>query len=992
MHDITQQLEAKRAAAALGGGQKRIDAQHSKGKLTARERLELLLDEGTFEEWDMFVEHRCTDFGMADNKVPGDGVVTGYGMISGRLVFVFSQDFTVFGGALSEAHAEKICKVMDQAMKVGAPVIGLNDSGGARIQEGVASLGGYAEVFQRNVSASGVIPQISMIMGPSAGGAVYSPAMTDFIFMVKDSSYMFVTGPEVVKTVTHEEVTAEELGGAATHTTKSGVADMAFENDVEAILMLRRFFNYLPLNNREKPPTRQGGDRAERIEMSLDTLVPDNANKPYDMGELIAKVVDDGDFFELQPDYARNILIGFARMQGSTVGIVANNPQVLAGCLDIKSSIKAARFVRFCDAFNIPVLTFVDVPGFMPGTAQEYGGIIKHGAKLLYAYAECTVPKITVITRKAYGGAYDVMSSKHLRGDVNFAWPNAEIAVMGPKGAVEIIFREEKKDPAKLAEREAEYKARFANPFVAGARGYIDDASAGGGGKGLRVAFNDKEAFEGFSSCRSEAKNSFGDDRVFIEKFVEEPRHIEIQVLGDAHGNCLYLNERECSIQRRHQKVIEEAPSPFISEATRQAMGEQAVALARAVKYESAGTVEFVVGKDQSFYFLEMNTRLQVEHPVTECITGLDLVELMIRVAAGEELPLTQAEVKRNGWAMECRINAEDPFRNFLPSTGRLVRYEPPNTTMEAAAPMPADGGVRVDTGVVEGGEIPMFYDSMIAKLIVHGRDRNDAIARMREALNGFVIRGVSSNIPFQAALLAHPKFVAGDFNTGFIAEQYKAGFKAEDVPHDDPEFLIALAAAVQRSYLQRASRISGQLPGHGVQIGEDFVVVVRGEGSQHQHVPVKVHADGALRVLVNDKTYAIASDWRYGQIRAAGTCNGKPFTAQGDRLGLWTRLSHNGRRIDTMVLSPRAAALLRLMPHKAPPDTSKFLLSPMPGLLADVVVQPGQKVLAGERLAVIEAMKMENILTAAQDGVVGELLAHKGESLAVDQPILSFQ
>ena len=475
MHDIIEQLNRKREAARQGGGQRRIEAQHAKGKLTARERIELLMDEGTFEEWDMFVEHRCADFGMGDNRVPGDGVVTGYGMINGRLAFVFSQDFTVFGGALSEAHAEKICKVMDHAMKVGAPVIGLNDSGGARIQEGVASLGGYAEVFQRNVSASGVVPQISLIMGPCAGGAVYSPAMTDFIFMVKDSSYMFVTGPEVVKTVTHEEVTAEELGGANTHAAKSGVADLAFEDDVEAILMLRRFFNYLPLSNKDKPPFRPTQDPADRLDRSLDTLVPENPNKPYDIRELVIKVVDDGDFFELQPDYARNIIIGFGRMGGRVVGLVANNPMVLAGCLDIKSSVKAARFVRFCDAFNVPVVTFVDVPGFMPGTAQEYGGIIKHGAKLLYAYAECTVPKITVITRKAYGGAYDVMSSKHLRGDVNFAWPNAEIAVMGAKGAVEIIFREDKGDPAKLAAREAEYKTRFANPIVAGARGYIDD-------------------------------------------------------------------------------------------------------------------------------------------------------------------------------------------------------------------------------------------------------------------------------------------------------------------------------------------------------------------------------------------------------------------------------------------------------------------------------------------------------------------------------------
>ena len=475
MHDIIRQLDAMRAQAQLGGGEKRIASQHAKGKLTARERLELLLDAGSFEEWDMFVEHRSHDFGMERETVPGDGVVTGYGMINGRLVFVFSQDFTVFGGSLSEAHAEKICKVMDQAMKVGAPVIGLNDSGGARIQDGVASLGGYAEVFQRNVLASGVIPQISLIMGPCAGGAVYSPAMTDFIFMVKDSSYMFVTGPEVVKTVTHEEVTAEELGGAISHTTRSGVADLAFESDVEALLMVRRFFNYLPQNNRDRPPVRATNDPGDRVDLSLDTLVPDSPNKSYDIKELIVKTADDGEFFELQPDYAKNIVIGLCRMEGAPVGIVANQPLVLAGCLDIKSAIKAARFVRFCDAFGIPILTFVDVPGFMPGTAQEYGGIIKHGAKLLYAYAECTVPKITVITRKAYGGAYDVMSSKHLRGDVNFAWPSAEIAVMGPKGAVEIIFREEKNDAAKLAEREREYREKFANPFIAGKRGYIDD-------------------------------------------------------------------------------------------------------------------------------------------------------------------------------------------------------------------------------------------------------------------------------------------------------------------------------------------------------------------------------------------------------------------------------------------------------------------------------------------------------------------------------------
>jgi len=475
MQDIIRQLDEKRAAARLGGGARRIEAQHAKGKLTARERLELLLDADSFEEWDMFVEHRCTDFGMSETRVPGDGVVTGYGTINGRLVFVFSQDFTVFGGALSEAHAEKICKIMDHAMTVGAPVIGLNDSGGARIQEGVASLGGYADVFQRNVLASGVVPQLSLIMGPCAGGAVYSPAMTDFILMVKDSSYMFVTGPEVVRTVTHETVTAEELGGALTHSTRSGVADLAFDNDVEALIMTRRLVGYLPANNRERPPQLPTSDPSDRIELSLDTLVPENPNKPYDIKELIVKALDEREFFELSPDYARNIVIGFGRLAGDTVGIVANQPLVLAGCLDIKSSIKAARFVRFCDAFNIPIVTFVDVPGFMPGTTQEYGGIIKHGAKLLFAYAECTVPKLTVITRKAYGGAYDVMSSKHLRGDVNFAWPSAEIAVMGPKGAVEIIFREEKNDAEKLTAREREYREKFANPFIAGHRGFIDD-------------------------------------------------------------------------------------------------------------------------------------------------------------------------------------------------------------------------------------------------------------------------------------------------------------------------------------------------------------------------------------------------------------------------------------------------------------------------------------------------------------------------------------
>ncbi len=475
MREIIEELESRRGQARLGGGQKRIDAQHTKGKLTARERIELLLDEGSFEEYDMFVTHRCTDFGMAETKLAGDGVVTGWGTVNGRMVYVFSQDFTVFGGSLSETHAAKICKVMDMAMKNGAPVIGINDSGGARIQEGVASLGGYADVFQKNVLASGVVPQISMIMGPCAGGAVYSPAMTDFIFMVRDTSYMFVTGPDVVKTVTNEIVTAEELGGAKTHTTKSSVADGAFENDVEALAALRRFIDFLPLNNRQSPPTRPFFDDPARLEDSLDTLVPDNPNQPYDMHEVIDRIADEGDFFELQADFAKNIITGFVRIEGATVGVVANQPLVLAGVLDINSSRKAARFVRFCDCFNIPILTLVDVPGFLPGTAQEYGGVIKHGAKLLFAYGEATVPKVTLITRKAYGGAYDVMASKHLRGDVNYAWPSAEIAVMGAKGATEILYRAELGDPDKIAARTKEYEDRFANPFVAAEKGFIDD-------------------------------------------------------------------------------------------------------------------------------------------------------------------------------------------------------------------------------------------------------------------------------------------------------------------------------------------------------------------------------------------------------------------------------------------------------------------------------------------------------------------------------------
>ena len=583
---------------------------------------------------------------------------------------------------------------------------------------------------------------------------------------------------------------------------------------------------------------------------------------------------------------------------------------------------------------------------------------------------------------------------------IAFIGPKAHsIAAMGDKIASKKLANEAQvntipgyNDAIDTAEKAVEIAKGIGYPVMI-------KASAGGGGKGLRVAFSAKEAFEGFTSCRNEARNSFGDDRVFIEKYVLEPRHIEIQILGDSHGNVLYLNERECSIQRRHQKVIEEAPSPFISEATRKAMGEQAVALAKAVKYQSAGTVEFVVGKDQDFYFLEMNTRLQVEHPVTECITGLDLVEQMIRVAAGEKLTFAQADVKRNGWAIECRINAEDPFRNFLPSTGRLVRFQTPATSMTQGD----TGnllGVRVDTGVQEGGEIPMFYDSMIAKLIVHGKDRHEAIAKMREALNGFVIRGISSNIPFQAALLAHPQFVSGQFNTGFIAEHYSKGFRAEDVPHDDADFLLALAAFVRRKSRERAAGMSGQLPGYDVKVATDAVVVELGAEGQHRYVAVHVDEStsrpGVAVVKVNGNTYALESHSRLNDICIRGTVNGQPFIAQVERgtfkNPLALQVQHNGTRIEALVMSPRLAELHRLMPYKAPPDLSRFVLSPMPGLLAEVSVQVGQKVQAGERVAVIEAMKMENALFAAQDGVVKKVLASKGESLAVDQVIVEFE
>lgn len=475
MDKVLDALEQRRRQALQGGGQARIDAQHARGKLTARERIDVLLDPGSFEEIDRYVTHRATDFGMAEKRIPGDGVATGWGTIHGRLVYLYSQDFTVFGGSLSETHAQKICKVMEMAVQNGAPLIGINDSGGARIQEGVASLAGYADVFLRNVLASGVVPQISLIMGPCAGGAVYSPAMTDFIFMVRDSAYMFVTGPDVVKAVTSEVVTAEALGGAKTHTSESGVADALFANDVEALQEVRRLVPLLPASNRVPAPRLPAQDDPDRLEPALDSLVPLDASQPYDMRELVQRLADNGEIFALKPDFAANIITALIRMDGETVGVVANQPLVLAGCLDINASIKAARFVRFCDLFNIPLVTLVDVPGFMPGTAQEHGGIIRHGAKLLFAYAEATVPKVTLITRKAYGGAYDVMASKHLRSDINYAWPSAEIAVMGAKGAVEIIHREDREDPEKIAAHTEAYTARFANPFIAAERGFIDE-------------------------------------------------------------------------------------------------------------------------------------------------------------------------------------------------------------------------------------------------------------------------------------------------------------------------------------------------------------------------------------------------------------------------------------------------------------------------------------------------------------------------------------
>lgn len=554
------------------------------------------------------------------------------------------------------------------------------------------------------------------------------------------------------------------------------------------------------------------------------------------------------------------------------------------------------------------------------------------------------------------------------------------VAAMGDKIASKKLAKEANvniipgyNDPIQSPEQAVEIARGIGYPVMI-------KASAGGGGKGLRVAFNDQECHEGFASCRNEAKNSFNDDRVFMEKYVEEPRHIEIQVLGDGHGNVVYLGERECSLQRRHQKVVEEAPSPFIDAATRKAMGEQAVALARAVNYQSAGTVEFVVGgKDKQFYFLEMNTRLQVEHPVTEMITGLDLVELMIRVAAGEKLPFTQNDIKLDGWSIECRINAEDPLRNFLPSTGRLVKYLPPREI---------PGQVRVDTGVYEGGEISMYYDPMIAKLIVHAATREQAIARMRETLNEFVIRGVGSNIGFQSALMQNPRFVSGNFNTGLIGEEYPKGFNAGELQHEAPEILIAVGAAIQRGVLAGNATITGQMPGHAYQPGNGFVVIIN---DTHHPVDAKP-VEGGYDIEYAGKLHEVRSNWQFGDLLYQGTFNGRPICLQVERVGLRYRLTHWGSQADLMVVTARVAELQKLMPHKVPPDLSRFLLSPMPGLLREIAVVPGQEVKAGEKLAIIEAMKMENVLKAEQDGVVDKIAAKVGDSLAVDEVIIEFK
>jgi len=673
----------------------------------------------------------------------------------------------------------------------------------------------------------------------------------------------------------------------------------------------------------------------------------------------------------------------------------------------------AVRIIRACADYGVAsVAVYADADIDAPHARLATEAWALHGERPADTYLN--IDKLIGIARQSGADAVhpgygflsenEAFARKCEEEGVIFIGPKHEaIAAMGDKIASKRLAKQAGvstipgyNEPIESAEKAVEIAKGIGYPVMI-------KASAGGGGKGLRVAFDDKEAHEGFDSCRNEARNSFGDDRVFIEKFVEQPRHIEIQVLGDAHGNVIYLNERECSIQRRHQKVIEEAPSPFISEETRKAMGEQAVALAKAVKYQSAGTVEFVVGKNQDFYFLEMNTRLQVEHPVTECITGLDLVEQMIRVAAGEKLAIAQADVKKVGWSIECRINAEDPFRNFLPSTGRLVRFQPPEQTLFQGQPS-TEYGVRVDTGVTDGGEISMYYDSMIAKLIVHGKDRNDAIARMREALNGFVIKGVQSNIPFQAALLAHPSFISGNFNTGFIAEHYAQGFRSEDVPHADPYFLMALAARLHMWYRNRAQGLQGKFwEGFQRLPGREFVVCVLGKEGDNRYVSaslgaVTLHAAAPVTIHApeGDRVYQILVEQMLGNARVTGQVNGQPFTVQMERghtkNPLVTRVIHNGTQIDAIIMHPRTAELHKLMPYKAPPDMSRYVLSPMPGLLTQVAVQPGQKVQAGERVAVIEAMKMENILFASADGTVKAILAQPGESLAVDQPIVEFE
>ncbi len=983
-------LEKRLEENRLGGGSERIERHHAQGKLTARERIEFFLDEGTFEETDALVVHHCEDFGMGERKVPGDGVVTGHGRVHGRSVFVFAQDFTVFGGSLSESNAAKICKIMDLALKVGAPVVGLNDSGGARIQEGVGSLAGYADIFLRNTISSGVVPQISAVMGPCAGGAVYSPAITDFVFMVEETSYMFVTGPDVIKTVTHEDVTKEKLGGAMTHNSRSGVAHFASPTDADCLAQIRRLLSFLPSNNAEQPPVTPTDDPSDREIPELEDFVPLDSNKPYDIKKMIRWVGDDGDFLEVHEHFAKNIVVGFIRIGGHPIGVVANQPAHLAGTLDIDASVKGARFVRFCDAFNIPLWIVEDVPGFLPGTAQEWGGIIRHGAKLLFALAEATVPKVTVITRKAYGGAVlrdgfeahphrrqprlpdrgdrrhgPARRGQHLvqerdpecrrpgggAGPPGWRVPDpvrqpvrgrreglsrrghspaprapqagrrllparvqarldadqearehsamkllianrGEIAVriirachdmgletvavysdadrlaphvlmayealpIGPAPARESYLRIDRILEAAAASgaelvhpgygflaENAEFAEAVTNagltwvgppaevirimgsktesrklaekagaPIIPGLmeplRG-LDEleafvaehglpvllkAVAGGGGKGMRAVDRREDLATAFERACSEGLAYFGDDRVYVERLVSRPRHVEVQVVADDHGGAVYVGERECSIQRRHQKVVEECPSPVVGPELRRRFGEAALAIVRASGYRSVGTVEFLLDAEGAFYFLEMNTRLQVEHPVTEEVFGVDLVREQIRVALGEKLSLVQEELVPRGHAIECRIYAEDPLRGFAPSPGLIRNLR-----------SPAGPGIRLDSGVVEGSVVPLDYDPMLAKLVVWGSDRQQAIHRLRRALAEYRVLGIDTTLPLFRALVEMPAFTTADFHTSFLDELLEnSGAEALELRPDQEAEEASLVAAVCQAALDSA-------------------------------------------------------------------------------------------------------------------------------------------------------------------------------------------